>query len=553
VKVLCTEKNIDLIVCNLSSFKLDSISTNKENTDNNDFEINESQLSQFEQFLFKSSRYCVDQIFKSESQLSSKRLLFIKEIPNSAYYNQTGFQNILRKFLKFSKCSLCFSFNLTSNVSWEINPFKLFTNEIKTELKITEISFNSFANSFLLKAVNRIIQLESLQTLITKEEINDVCSMSNGDLRYAINCLEFYFSKKKKKSTIKKVTEVPKKVTSAKLKAMMDEKILKGSVKDNIKDVNLNLFRGLGKILHRKHYDSATVEENFQLDKYNELCRVENSLPKNLNSKLRPPLNAVPEDVYSKLTLSTDSILLFLHQNYLEMFTDRSYTVLDETFDGLSDINDAFCLSDLLTSRNSNIEYSSRSACLNELSAVVSMRALMFNLYTTQPKQQKQQQSQQQNKGMWKPLYRPYYNKSNEIIKTRKEKAIELFLNNQNDNFKLSCSKTEFFQTILPFICVNSNSSMKFKQKLNTEQKNFINQFTAQIHLANNNNSNNKFKSFNTSIFSSLRIGQNDIYSTNDNDEDDGNTEGSAQSNVGQIKNDAYDYDDGVNITEFKF
>ena len=188
---MCQEKNIDLTICNLTNLKIDSISITPTNgNENNENQNYESQLTIFEQYLFKSSRYCVDYIFKKESdQQNGKRILFVKEIPNSAYYNQAGFQNILRKFSKFSKCSLCFSFNLTSNVSWDINPFKLFTNEIKSELKITEISFNSFANSFLTKAISRIIQLEGLQTHLTKDEINDLCSMSNGDLRYTINCL----------------------------------------------------------------------------------------------------------------------------------------------------------------------------------------------------------------------------------------------------------------------------------------------------------------------------------------------------------------------------
>ena len=540
----------------MGNFKIDGISM-ETNDNHQNFEMNESQLAAFEQFLFKSSRYCVDQIFKSETEIQSKRLLFIKEIPNSAYYNQNGFQNILRKFLKFSKCSLCFSFNLTSNVSWDINPFKLFTNELKSELKITEINFNSFANSFLLKAINRIIQLEGMQANLTKDDINDLCSLSNGDLRYAINCLEFYFVKKNnKKSGLKRKnfetassTQQKKHLTSSvKLNSIMEENVEKiNPLKENTKDVNLNLFRGLGKILHRKHYDSATVEENFQLDKYNTLCKIENSIPKNLISKLRPPLNSVPEDVYSKLTLSTDSILLFLHQNYLEMFTDKSYDMLDQAFDAMIDISDAFCLSDLLISRNSNIEYSNRSSNLNELSAIISMRSVLFNLYFDK-------QKQQGNKGTWKPLYKPYFSKSNEIIKNRKQKAVDLFLKNQNENLKLTCSKNDFFQYYLPVICANSNTSMKFKQKLNIEQKNFINQFTAQMHLANN--SNNKFKTnVNTNIFSSLRIGQNDIYSTNDDEDDNiiNNKEFILNSNAEQVKNDLYDYDDSVNITDFKF
>ena len=78
---MCQEKNIDLTICNLTNLKIDSISITPTNgNENNENQNYESQLTIFEQYLFKSSRYCVDYIFKKESdQQNGKRILFVKE------------------------------------------------------------------------------------------------------------------------------------------------------------------------------------------------------------------------------------------------------------------------------------------------------------------------------------------------------------------------------------------------------------------------------------------------------------------------------------------
>ena len=84
------------------------------------------------------------------------------------------------------------------------------------------------------------------------------------------------------------------------------------------------------------------------------------------------------------------------------------------------------------------------------------------------------------------------------------------------------------------------------------EQKNFINQITAQMQLSNNCKI--KPNSSTVSFSNHLRIGQNDIFSTNE--EEESNFEDKdfvIHSNIENIKNEFYDYDDNVNITDFKF
>ncbi len=189
--------------------------------------INHNQLNEFEQFLFKSSRYNqIDQICTNGLSTKVKTIILMKEIPLAAYYNEKKFKEILLKFLRYSKSLLVITQDLSASGadSWSTNPAKLFPNDVKVELKISELAFNSFANRFLSNALTRIIQLEGLS--IGKDTLDDLCASCNGDLRFAINSLEFYFTNNNTKSSSSNASK------------------FKSLIKNNVKDLNLNLFKG---------------------------------------------------------------------------------------------------------------------------------------------------------------------------------------------------------------------------------------------------------------------------------------------------------------------
>lgn len=525
LKVLCKEKNIDLVMYNSSILKLDNLKVVDEYNEffeSEDRNFQESQLKIFEQFLFKSSRYSSDQIFCNADDARLKRIIFVKEIPNSALYETASFHSILRKFAQYSKSLLAFSLNLTTNSTWENNQMRLFSNEIRNELKITEISFNAFANSFMLKAINRIICLESFDTSIlnNKDALNELCASSNGDLRFAINSLDFYFHKSSKESSKNKPlsnlnTVKPKSIKKTLSSKKSDSKELNDDsrLKLSSKDMNFNLFKGIGKILHRKNIDKS--DGNFTAEQISELENTENKLPAHLKTKMRKPLAFSPEEVYGKLPLSSDSTMLFLNQNYLEMFRDRQYGQLDQTFESLIDISESFCLADLLSSKNyCATDYSNTSLInyLREYSSLISMRSMLFNSYINSEKCGETQQ-----KGVWKPLHKPYYHKANETANQRKRSAVELFLHNSNIFQNVNCQKNEFFQVYMPYLALNYHHNAKLKQQLNFEQKQFLNSML--IHF--NNSVNSKFKLNNFNSLSSMKIGHNDNFAAL-NDEDTG-------------------------------
>jgi cell cycle checkpoint protein len=528
LKVLCKEKNIDLVMYNSSILKLDNLKVVDEYNEffeSEDRNYQESQLKLFEQFLFKSSRYSADQIFCSADDARLKRVIFVKEIPNSSLYETASFHSILRKFAQYSKSLLVFSLNLTTNSTWENNQMRLFSNEIRNELKITEISFNAFANSFMLKALNRVICLENFDTqlLHNKDVLNELCASSNGDLRFAINSLDFYFHKSSKQKAKPLTTLNATKPKSNKTKTLTTKKSDPKELNDDSalrlssKDMNFNLFKGIGKILHRKNIDKSSNDGNLTMEEMSEMERTENKLAPHLKTKLRKPLAFSPEDVHAKLPLSSDSTMLFLNQNYLEMFRDRPFAQLDQTFESLIDISESFCLADLLSSKNyCAVDYSNTSLItyLREYSSIISMRSMLFNSYKNSDTCGETQQ-----KGLWKPLHKPYYHKANDTINQRKRNAIELFLHNTNLFQNVNCQKNEFFQVYLPYLALNYHNNAKLKQQLNFEQKQFLNSML--MHFNNTVSNPNKLRLNNFNSLASMKIGQNDNFAAL-NDEDTG-------------------------------
>ncbi len=117
--------------------------------------------------------------------------------------------------------------------------------------------------------------------------------MCNGDLRSAYNILGLQqysslketknLTNKKEKTTVKKET---KKSTGTSLKK---EKM---SLENNNKDLTLNIFRCLGKVLYRK--DLEPSQEN--VEKFNS----EKKLPPHLRKYQTLPMTCEPEEIYSK-------------------------------------------------------------------------------------------------------------------------------------------------------------------------------------------------------------------------------------------------------------
>lgn len=423
LKVLCKEKNVQLVewdqdILNLKSFDLQ-----------NESELStpyESQLKKFTQFLFKSSRYESNQLFSSANSLNSKILLLVKDLPNFAFRDPQVFLNLLQEFNRFSKFSLVFT--ITTTHSSDFNPYRIFSIENKKNLGISEISFNPIANTYLSKKIDKIAKLERF-AFVDKKFLENICATGNGDLRHAINLMELISTGHKVHLTGKKKTDCI-------------------NFESGSKDSNFSIFRGIGKILHRKNVDSTF--EQFKI-------------PSHLAIFKRPHLNTDPEEIYDKLSLSSDQILSYLHQNYIDIFNIKSSSAdFDTQFDALIKINENFIYSDIINKTSvlfeSGTNTGNQEARLKEISASLTIRSILFNFYFN---------SENDSKSMWMPLFKPFNSKLMEA-KLKKKKMARDFVNLATEKSYLMSRyliemNKEIFTEFIPFMqlrCLFRRSGM---------------------------------------------------------------------------------------------
>lgn len=433
LKVLCKEKQVDLVEWDQSALNLKSLDFQPDTDAPSDFSQGyESQIKVFTQFLFKSSRYQTNQMFNAPDS-TQRKLLYVKEIPNFAFRDTKTFLNLLIEFKRFSKFSLIFSVTQTTTYSSEHNPQKIFSSEARKTLRLTEISFNSLANTYLSRQIERIARIENFN-FVDKKFIEGLCATSNGDLRHAINLLEM--SSTQPKRVYQDLTNVVKKKA----------RVTQNCFDSGFKDPNYSIFRGLGKVLHRKNSETASNTDEY--------------LPKHLNRFYRPELGTDPDDIYEKLPLSSDLILAYLHQNYADIFNAKSSSAdFEQKFAALGHISDSFIMADMINKKSGLFEISgsgNQEARLKEISAVIAIRSVLFNFYFDSNAEKVDRSS---SKSLWMPLYKPFNGKLIEAKLKRKKMARDFVLASQTDasmiKYLIEINK-EFFTEFVPFVQLKS-------------------------------------------------------------------------------------------------
>ncbi|XP_034297080.1 LOW QUALITY PROTEIN: cell cycle checkpoint protein RAD17 [Pantherophis guttatus] len=277
----------------------------------------QSQAAIFQEFLLRANKYIKLQMV-GETMETDKRLILVEDMPNHFYHDPSSLHDILRSFLRTSRCPLVFI--ISDIFSTGSSQRSLFPKAIQEELYITTISFNPVAPTLLMKALNRIITGE-ISMRRDKIDVPDkpilelICSGCSGDIRSAINTLQFsslqerpsdksLWSQRKKKSVLKCDTSSKIKEKTLCNNFLEDQEIPAiGS-----KDASIFLFHALGKILYCKR--EPGTEMDFP------------RLPHHLSEYERQPLLVQPEDVIEKSHMPGDLFNVYLHQNYLEFFSD---------------------------------------------------------------------------------------------------------------------------------------------------------------------------------------------------------------------------------------
>ncbi|NXP43556.1 RAD17 protein, partial [Heliornis fulica] len=279
----------------------------------------QAQAALFQDFLLRANKYSTLQLL-GESLEHDKKLILVEDIPNQFCRDASSLHEILRKFVRTSRCPLIFI--ISDNFSGDSNQRLLFPAEIVEELCISNISFKPVAPTNMMKVLNRIAATEANMNrerthTLDRTSLELLCKGCSGDIRSAINSLQFssmkdcslekeFWSSKKKSSTLKcEVASVSKLRKKSKSDTLEDPEIpaIGG------KDASIFLFHALGKILYCKR-EPVSESEFPQL------------LPAHLSEYHRDTLLIQPEVIVEKSHMSGSLFNLYLHQNYVDFFSD---------------------------------------------------------------------------------------------------------------------------------------------------------------------------------------------------------------------------------------
>ncbi|XP_070760506.1 cell cycle checkpoint protein RAD17 [Enoplosus armatus] len=284
-----------------------------------------SQLTQFQDFLLRANKYnCLK--MAGDGGATDRKLILVEDFPNQFYRQPGSLHDILRRFVKTSRRPLLFI--VSDSLSGDSSSRFLFPREIQEELDISSVSFNPVAPTTMMKVLTRISTLEKAKScgrmcIPDQAVLETLCSGSSGDIRSAINSLQFSslpdtslekgLCRMKKDRPVTSLGKAISRTNQKKRKSKQTKEQEEGQAIGG-KDASLFLFRALGKILHckRESHEGAEAAE----------CAPGPGLPSHLSHHHREALLVNPELVVERSHMSGEFFSLYLHQNYLDFFSE---------------------------------------------------------------------------------------------------------------------------------------------------------------------------------------------------------------------------------------
>lgn len=290
----------------------------------------QSQIAVFKEFLLRATKYNKLQMLGDDLR-TDKKIILVEDLPNQFYRDSHTLHEVLRKYVRIGRCPLIFV--ISDSLSGDNNQRLLFPKEIQEECSISNISFNPVAPTIMMKFLNRIVTIEANKnggkiTVPDKTSLELLCQGCSGDIRSAINSLQFSSSKgennlwpRKKGMSLKSDA-----VLSKSKRRKKPDRVFENQEVQAIggKDVSLFLFRALGKILYCKRASLTELDSP--------------RLPSHLSEYERDTLLVEPEEIVEMSHMPGDLFNLYLHQNYIDFFMDIDDIVRASEFLSFADI-----------------------------------------------------------------------------------------------------------------------------------------------------------------------------------------------------------------------
>ncbi|TGZ59691.1 hypothetical protein CRM22_008939 [Opisthorchis felineus] len=284
----------------------------------NDDSLEADDFTQLEQFVSQVSRFGPTIRGSDVPELEDLPFaILLENLPVSTANNIPRFHRLLRNHHSRGQTRGLLVLMFTSNSSSKeglLNERLLCPASLRSELGVARVEFNSVAPTLVLKALTRILLNREIKQMgkgapprLLLQQLSNECA---GDLRTAINQLQFLA-----KSGWKNQGAHSQVLNSC------------------FRDAGLLLFRVLGKILYGKRQET-------HVKRHTRNVAIESpSLPSHLEQWKRFPLSFDVEEILDQCQVDGDSLVSWLHENYLDFTPHMNAT--NWSSDGLS-WSDAF-------------------------------------------------------------------------------------------------------------------------------------------------------------------------------------------------------------------
>ncbi|XP_071481845.1 cell cycle checkpoint protein RAD17-like [Diadema antillarum] len=412
----------------------------------------DSQVTQFQDFLKRANRYPALQL--EDGELRTKKVVLVEDIPNAFYRDPSSLHAVLTRFSYTGRCPLVFI--VSDSHGGKSNALSLFPADVQSNLRVHNISFNPIAPTMMTKTLTKVASAEASRArhkfcVPAKSTIEALAVASSGDIRAAINALQFA-SLKGIESTERRLTEKPCSNSALSSSSSHDsqwqerrmqlkgtEKEEKGPVAIGGKDTSLFLFRALGKIFYCKR-EPKTAKDPL--------------LPPHLSHHDRDRLIVNPEELFERTHMSNENFILYLHQNYLDFYTD-----LDSVVEGSRHLSDT----DFLT-----CEWTHRTT-MRQYSASVAVRSLIH--YNSSRRWCNKDGGGGGGHG-WKPLHKPEWFAVSRKYQERCAVARSLFVGH-------SWTPHDLQTQLLPYLAL-TNTPLKNPGQISFLQE--VTRFSNSVH-----------------------------------------------------------------------
>lgn len=286
----------------------------------------DSLAQKFERFLAISDKYSALDFGHGSDNTDDQRrkIILVEDLPNtfssssSTSSAKLTFQNSIKRYLASPRNKYPLVLIVTETEprgedgDWRrsdaMSVRNLLTREILDSQNASQIAFNDVAPTFISKALGRIVdglpRTEAVE--ISQAVLDEIAQTANGDIRSAINTLQFISHRFRTHGRLPKSRRRKKRGEILTLTA--EEASILNTITN--RESALGYFHAIGKVIYNKRIPTSLDPIKFDM------------LPSHLLHETRGRPENNPSTILDETSTDIPTFLMGIHQNYIDSCTD---------------------------------------------------------------------------------------------------------------------------------------------------------------------------------------------------------------------------------------